>query len=116
MADGTIHVTRYGNFTRGYERVYVVPYENDSSKSRNAAMKVAREFIGAPRQSHLEYDLLRWNCETFVLLCKTGEYRLSQQVNKFMDAIKDDIRSQELIIDKRDMVAVRSSGSKCMIM
>jgi hypothetical protein len=116
MTDATIHVTRYGNFTRGYERVYVVPYEEDSSETRNTAMKVAREFIAAPRQSHREYSLLTWNCETFVIMCKTGQYRLSEQVEKFIDALKEDIHSQESIIGKSVMVAVRSSGSKCMIM
>ena len=78
-------------------------------------MKVAREFKGAPR-SHREFNLLTWDCETFVFMCKTGKYRLSEQVKKFMDAIKEDIRSQESIIGKSVMVAVRSSGSKCMIM
>lgn len=116
MKDATIHVTTYENFTGAYHKVYVVPYENDSSEARKIAMKVAREFIGAPRQSHSEYSLLSWNCETFVIMCKTGEYRLCEQVQKFMDAIKQDIRSQDSIIGKSVMVPVRSSGSKCMIM
>ena len=111
MTDATIHVTRYGHFTRGYESVYVVAYEKDSSQTRETAMKVARQFIGAPRQSHREYNLLVWNCETFVMMCKCGQYRVSEQVETFMKAIKRDVKSQESIIGK---VAVRSSG--CMIM
>lgn len=117
MEDATIHVTRYGNFTRGYHRVYVVPYEEDSTETRESAMKVARELVGAPRQSHREYNLHHWNCENFVLFCKTGQYQNSEQITKFMKAIKEDIRSQESIIGKSVMVAVRSSGgSKCIIM
>lgn len=116
MKDATIHVTTYENFIGAYRKVYVVPYENDSSEARKIAMKVARQFIGAPRQSHREYNLLVWNCETFVIMCKTGQYRLSEQVEKFMDAIKEDIRSQESVVCKSGMVVVRSSGSKCMIM
>ena len=61
-------------------------------------MKVAREFIAAPCQSHREYSFLTWNCETFVTMCKIGQYILSEQVEKFMDAIKKDIHSQESII------------------
>lgn len=116
MTDATIHMTTYVNFTHGYESVYVVPYEKDSSETRETAMKVAREFIGAPRQSHQEYNLLSWNCETFVIMCKTGQCHMSEQVERFMDAIKKDILSQESIIGKSVMVAVRSSGSKCTIM
>jgi hypothetical protein len=116
MRDATIHMTTYENFTSEYHRVYVVPYEKDSSESRETAMKVARQFIGAPRQSHCEYNLLRWNCETFVIMCKTGQYRLSEQIEKFMDGIKEDICSQESVICKGAMVAVRSSASNCMIM
>ena len=116
MTDAFIHMTTYVNFTRGYESLYVVPYEKDSSESRETAMKIARQFKGAPRQSHREYSLLTWNCETFVIMCKTGQYRLSEQVEKFMDAIKEDIRSQESVVCKSGMVVVRSSGSKCMIM
>ena len=115
MKDAIIHMTTYENFTSEYHRVYVVPYEEDSSEARTAAMKAAREFIAAPRQSHREYSVLTWNCETFVIMCKTGQYRLSEQVEKFMDAIKEDIRSQETNIGKSVMVAARSSGSKCMI-
>ena len=114
MTDATIHMTTFENFTRGYERVYVAAYEKDSSESRTTAMKIAREFVGAPRQSHREYSLLSWNCETFVIMCKSGQYRVSEQVEKVMDAIKIDIRSQESIIGKSAMVAVRSSY--CMIM
>jgi len=116
MNDATVHMTTYENFTGEYHNVYVVAYENDSSQTRETAMKVAREFICAPRQAHREYNLLVWNCETFVMMCKTGQYRLSEQVEKFMDAIKEDVRSQQSIIDKRVMVAVRSSGSNCNIM
>ena len=116
MTDATIHMTTYENFTRGYESIYVVAYQNDSLETRETAMKVARQFIGAPRQSHCEYNLLTWNCESFVIMCKSGQYRLSEQVEKFMDAIKEDIRSQESIIGKSVHVAVRSSGRYCMIM
>ena len=116
MRDATIHITTYENFTSEYHRVYVVAYQNDSLETRETAMKVARQFIGAPRQTHREYSLLSWNCETFVIMCKTGQYRLSEQVEKVMDAIKEDIRSQESIIGKSVHVAVRSSGRYCMIM
>ena len=116
MRDATIHMTTYENFTSAYHRVYVVAYEKDSSQTRETSMKMAREFIGAPRKLHCEYDLLTWNCETFVIMCKSGQYRVSEQVEKVMDAIKEDIRSQESIIGKSVHVAVRSSGSYCMIM
>ena len=115
MKDATIHMTTFENFTSAYHRVYVVPYEKDSSKTRETAMKVARKFIGAPRQSHCEYSLLTWNCETFVMMCKTGQYRVSEQVEMVMNAIKEDICSQESIIGKSVMVGVRSSASNCMI-
>lgn len=117
MKDATIHMTTYENFTGAYHKVYVVAYEKDSSETRQIAMKVARQFIGAPRGLYREYDLLQWNCETFVIMCKTGQYRVSEQVERFMDAIKEDVLSHESIICNSVMMAVRSSGSsKCMIM
>ena len=116
MKDATIHVTTYVNFTREYHRVYVVAYQNDSSETRESAMKMAREFVRAPRQTHREYSLLSWNCETFVIMCKSGQHRVSEQVEKFINAIKEDMRSQESIIGKSAMAAARSSGSYCMIM
>ena len=118
--DNTIRIISYSKFVHGVDHVYIVPYSKDADVTRQRSIEIAKKL--AELKDKAEYNILTWNCETFVLYCKTGgdvadgKMCVSEQVEKFMDAIKEDIRSEESIICKSAMVAGRSSGSKCMIM
>ena len=118
--DNTIRIISLSKFAEDVKHVYIVPYPKDSDVTRQRSIEIAKKLVELKDKP--EYNILTWNCETFVLYCKTGgdvadgKMCVSEQVEKFMDAIKEDIRSQESIIGKSAMVAVRSSGSYCMIM
>lgn len=118
--DNTLRIISLSNFAQGADHVYMVPYPDDSDITRKRSIEIAKIMI--KRRDKSEYNILTWNCETFVLYCKTGgdvadgKMCVSEQVEKFMDAIKEDISSEESIICKSAMVAGRSCGSKCMIM
>ena len=83
MRDARIQVTTYLKFTRAYDRVYVVPYAgaDDSFEGPDThECQLALHFAESPRSDHDKYDLIRWNCEAFVLLCNTGQYQRAEQI------------------------------------
>lgn len=106
--DNTIRIISYGKFSQGVEHVHIVPYPNDSKITRERSIEIAKIMVSSPDKA--EYNILTWNCETFVLYCKTGgdvadgEIIVSEQVEKFMFAIRDwimkDVCSKESVIGK----------------
>jgi hypothetical protein len=95
-ADNTIRIISYDKFTHGVGHVYIVPYREDSDATRKRSIEIARYIVEL--KDIPQYDVLLWNCETFVLMCKNGSYKLSDQIKTLLQAIIDDINGQESVI------------------
>lgn len=91
--DNTIRIISYSKFVHGVDHVYIVPYSKDADVTRQRSIEIAKKLVELKDKA--EYNILTWNCETFVLYCKTGgdvkdgEMIVSEQVGKFMFAIRD---------------------------
>lgn len=96
-----IEVPRYATFVDGKQYLYVIPYSvgdgPEEDEQRKNAIDIAEFFI-KHRQYVREYDLLTWNCECFALMCKTGKYQASTQIQHVFDAIHADITSQNSVL------------------
>ena len=110
--DNIIRIISYSDFSKGVEYVYIVPYTEDSKLTRCRSIELARTFVKC-KDLH-KYNVLTWNCETFVLMCKSGQYCYSDQIVKLFEAIHRDIHHQESIIGNTMMVVGRSS-KQCIV-
>jgi hypothetical protein len=107
--DNTIRIISYSKFVHGVDHVYIVPYRKDSDATRKRSIEIAR-YIVELKDIH-QYDILLWNCETFVLMCKNGGYKLSDQIKTLLQALIDDINGQESVIRDGFTAAVSISLS-----
>jgi hypothetical protein len=99
MRDGRLRIIDYDEFVRDKGHVYVVPYEKDSPEkldadNRRNAVELAILMVSDPNPDFHKYNLLSWNCECFALMCKTGQYQMSEQIQKVFEFINNDIHSQ----------------------
>ena len=94
--DNTIRIISYDKFVHGVDHVYIVPYPDDSDATRQRSIEIARYIVEL--KDIPQYDILLWNCETFVLMCKNGTYKLSDQIKTLFQALIDDINSKESVI------------------
>jgi hypothetical protein len=121
MSDGYIRTRKWSDFVGDEKYVYIIPYSHcpdvDENRERENAINLAVAFskMSITDICH-EYDIIRWNCETFALTCKTGQYRSSEQVITVFKAIQKDIFSQNSKIEKVVGTATRFSGSSCIVM
>jgi len=73
----------------------VIPY-SQNEEERDMAVQRARALVALQERKQLasmpDYDLLKWNCETFVGLCVTGSLQPSEQARRLLDAISHDLR------------------------
>ena len=79
-ADNTIRIISYDKFSQGVEHVYIVAYPDDSDATRQRSIEIAKKLVELKDKP--QYDVLLWNCETFVLMCKNGRYKLSRRPTK----------------------------------
>lgn len=92
------------DFLKGHKHVYIVPYDfklenTDMERThRTQAVEIAEAMVASNDPDFNKYNILRWNCECFVLMCKTGQYQVSSQAAKFLEWIDNDIRSQQSTI------------------
>ena len=70
------HIRRdlFLDFARGQLEVAIVIYDDDKPDYRKRHLETADYFFHHSPREHL-YDLVRFNCEHFAILCKTGRYR-----------------------------------------
>jgi hypothetical protein len=99
MRDGRLRIVDYTDFVRDKGLVYVVPYEKDSPEkldadNRRNAVELAILMVNDPNPDFHKYNLMSWNCECFALMCKTGQYQMSEQIQKMFEFINNDIHSQ----------------------
>ena len=92
--NNTIRIISYGEFVlhRRDHDVYIVPYPKDSDATRKRSVEIARYIVEL--KDKRQYNILTWNCETFVLMCKNG----SDQIKTLFQALIDDMNSQESVI------------------
>lgn len=121
MSDGYIRRRKWSDYVGDEKYVYIMPYTHcpdvDEDRERQNATNLALAFskMSITDVCH-EYDIVRWNCETFALTCKTGQYQSSEQVITVFEAIQKDILSQNSKIEKAVGTAIRISGSSCVVM
>ena len=64
-----IQICNLQEFTAGQkQRLFIIDYENDSSKKQLESAIIAKYYL----ENTDPYNLLEWNCETFVTYCRTG--------------------------------------------
>ena len=111
-----LQIIRYTDFVRGKKWVYVVPYICDSKqaekRNRRNAVALAESMVESRDPDYNRYSLLSWNCECFVLMCKTGQYEESEQIKKVFEWINKDIHSQHSAI----AAIVTAASSTCVIL
>ena len=87
-----LRIIDYADFVRGKSCVYVVPYSCSNKKTeevnRRNAIELAELLVACKDADLHKYDILKWNCERFVLVCKTGEYQQSEQINDVLPWLK----------------------------
>ena len=112
MCDGCIRIRSYSDFLKGHTCLYVVPYDcEEEDKAKYNALQLAKSFADRPVSDVFHcYDLVRWNCEAFVLTCKTGQYQASEQVKSMFKAIQKDIFSQHSKLCGVVSIGVRASS------
>jgi hypothetical protein len=99
-----LQLVPYFDFVKVHKHVYIVPYDSNSDEAgietthRTRAVEIAQDMMATNNPDFNKYDILRWDCECFVLMCKTGRYQVSEQAMKFLQWIYDDIRSQQSTI------------------
>jgi hypothetical protein len=86
MKDAKIHMTTYENFTCGYMRVYVVPYENDSLETRQTAITGTLQTASQPNITSVgtlgSLDVIGMaNAATFSSTTLTGTLSTASQPN-----------------------------------
>jgi hypothetical protein len=111
--DNTIRIISYDKFVHGVDHVYIVPYPDDSDATRQRSIEIARYIVEL--KDIPQYDILLWNCETFVLMCKNGTYKLSDQIKTLFQALIDDINSKESVICDGLTAAVGISSSLSLL-
>jgi hypothetical protein len=96
-----LRIIDYDEFVREKAFVYVVPYDNDSpdkldTDNRRNAVEIAILMVNDPNLDFHRYNLLGWNCECFALMCKTGQYQVSEQIQRVFEFMNNDIHSHYL--------------------
>ncbi len=99
MRDAKLQFVRYDVFLAGHHAFGCVTYsgeegeERDDAMQRERAVKIVSLLIQLPQASLHEYHLLRWNCECFAWMCKTGGmHTSSDQVARILHSIRTDLR------------------------
>ena len=116
MRDGCLRIVSYAEFVKGKDVVCVIPYSGsveDTAANRENAVRLADLMVGLKSPDLNRYSLLSWNCECFVLMCKTGQYQESEQIKKVFKWINDDIHSQYSVI--ATVIVAASTSSSCII-
>jgi hypothetical protein len=80
----------YGLVEFMYKRKWlgIVPYNQDSLEIRERTVAIARFFVinNTPLPA---YNIVTWNCETFVLVCKTANVdEMSEQGIRLLEVMK----------------------------
>jgi hypothetical protein len=71
-------------FTAGRkQRLFIIDYENDSPKEQRNSAVIAKYYL----ENTDPYNLLEWNCETFVTYCRTGK-KESEQVKAALEFVR----------------------------
>jgi hypothetical protein len=97
MRDAQIGMTPSVNVLMGHSTFGVVPYSfgvgnSDEQQHRERTVALAQAFLAAPTGSLPVYDLIRWNCECFAWVCKTGGRKsTSDQIERILKAIRHDL-------------------------
>jgi hypothetical protein len=93
-----LRISTLEQFIGGRACFGVVPYESgpDEGLRRRRAVDLAKLMVKMDAAGQLaQYDLLRWNCETFAGVCVTGVWMPSQQAMRLLQAIQNDLRQGE---------------------
>ena len=91
--DAMLRITDYTEFLRGHLQFGIVLYVEENLH-RERAVQIATLMVQTPRLSLLEYSLLKWNCECFAMISKTGGIdATSQQLLDSFRAIEADMRT-----------------------
>lgn len=89
MRDAQIRITPSDKFLLGHSTFGIVSYIGGD---RERTVALARAFLAAPRGTLPVYDLIRWNCECFAWVCKTGGQKFtSDQIERILKAIQHDL-------------------------
>jgi hypothetical protein len=77
IRDAKIRITPSEQFLLGHSTFGVVPYTVAEARPghRERTVALARAFLADPTGSLPVYDLIRWNCECFAWVCKTGGHQ-----------------------------------------
>eukprot|EP00798_Chlamydomonas_sp_ICE-L_P006764 gene6764-biopygen1966 len=113
MRDAKLQFVRYDIFLAGHRTFGCVPYsgeEGDEAMQRERAVNIVSLLIQLPHASLHEYHLIRWNCECFAWMCKTGGvHTSSDQVDRILRAITTDLRKGDRsFILQAGMIASKS--------
>jgi Lecithin retinol acyltransferase len=118
MGDNEIRIYELDELMDKKKWFGIVAYDQDSPEIRQRTISIARAFVDSKHHIVHNYNLISWNCECFVWLCKTGRYRESEQVKIAMTKLVEIIPS--IIATVPRFVASSSSSNSnsmgCSIM
>jgi hypothetical protein len=66
----------------GKQRLFIIDYENDSPEKQRESAIMAKRYL----ENTDRYNLLEWNCETFVTYCRSGK-KESEQVKAALQGV-----------------------------
>ena len=113
MKDSEIRIYGLVDFMEQRKWIGVVPYDQDSHEIRERTVAIARAFASSDI-SLPDYNIATWNCETFVLVCKTANVSaISEQVAKLRKAMEQYLPTAIALGLSISRVSFRSS---CQIM
>ena len=88
MKDSEVRIYGLVDFMKQIKWIEVVPYDQDLFETRDQIVAIARAFASGdtPLPDH---NVATWNCETFVLVCKTANVStIAEQVAKLRKAME----------------------------
>ena len=97
MRDAELRRRSLHDFVNGVLEFWIIPYDEDNVFEREKTIQIANFMVEAQLHKRAPYHCLRNNCETFVVLCKTGNLDNggSEQGYLICEAIRNDLNRKK---------------------